>query len=305
MRVVGFILLIFLIAFFSIRTITRNFELKDHWTVFHNDESWGPLSFRGYFTLGAEYMNMKFPDKAAEYYEKAQQTGYWDGNLLGNIIGYNIVKGNHAVAFAFYEEMERKQEFVSQNGVLNMAVLYMINGKCDKAVQLAVSFTPDATKLKRIEIVKKCKEYEFDKYDDTKIEDIHNKQQLMKSLGLEAERKPYLKMLIEINSTTDPHPDLLPAKEKVGGGPSFDKRGEVEDRGEFFSSEELIELINELAVVNLQSDIPEAVKYYKMEQDLYKKLSRDVPEIVEKSIKVLEDYQYKVLVEGKYYKLDW
>ena len=81
-----FVFLILLISFFSIRTITRNFELKDHWTVFHADEKWAPLSFRGYFTLGAQYVDMKFPDKAAEYYDKALATGAWDGNLLGNII---------------------------------------------------------------------------------------------------------------------------------------------------------------------------------------------------------------------------
>jgi len=269
---IGLFILLLLLAFFSIRTITRNFELKDHWTVFHNDEKWAPLSFRGYFTLGAEYMNMKFPDKAGEYYEKAQATGSWDGNLLSNIIGYYIVKGNHEAAVDFYEEMSKKGEYITPQGMFNISILYMINGSCDKAIRLATAFDPLSSQLKRIELVKKCKEYKFEKYDMNNIEDIHNKQQLMKSIGLEVERKPYLIALI--------------------------------NSGEF-NDTELIDLINELAIVNLQSDIPEAIKYYKMERDLYKKMNKPVPDIVEKSIAVLEDYQYKVLVEGKYYKLEW
>ena len=72
-----------------------------------------------------------------------------------------------------------------------------------------------------------------------------------------------------------------------------------------FTTHEILDLIRELAVVNLQSDIPEAIKYYKLERELLIKLGKPVPEIVERSIAVLDDYQYKVLVEGKYYKLEW
>jgi len=204
-------LLLLLLSFFSIRTITRNFELKDIWTAIHADENWMPLSFRGYFTIGAQYVEMKFPDKAGEYYEKAFSTGSWDGNLLGNIIGYHILKGDHAAAINFYEEMLKKNEFITSTGTLNMAVLYMLNGNCERAVQLATSFSPLSNQVKRIELVKKCDTYGFDKFDNNEIQDIYHKQ----------------------------------------------------------------------------------------------KLGKPVPDIVERSIAVLEDYQYKVLVEGKYYKLEW
>ena len=55
----------------------------------------------------------------------------------------------------------------------------------------------------------------------------------------------------------------------------------------------------------VRQNISEAIKYYKLERELLIKLGKPVPEIVERSIAVLEDYQYKVLVEGKYYKLEW
>lgn len=307
---IGFILLLLLLSFFSIRTITRNFELKDHWTVFHADEKWAPLSFRGYFTLGAIYIDMKFPDKAAEYYEKAYATGYWDGTLLSNSIGLNIVKGNHETAIHFYEEMEKKQEFVSNSGTLNIAVLYMLKGECNKAVQLATCFIPLSNQVKRIELVKKCREYEFGKYDMNNVQDIYNKQLQMKELGLEIERKPYLRLLIDL--TLNPYPEgdghEAPRSFRKGVGGKVGKKQGVksqETEDELFSNEEIISLVHELAVVNLQSDIPEAIKYYKLEKEFYQKKNFPVPEIVERSILALEDYSYKVLVEGKYYKIDW
>ncbi|HSW61293.1 MAG TPA: hypothetical protein VLJ60_10865 [bacterium] len=345
-RHASLVTLLLLLSLFSIRTITRNFELKDIWTALHADQNWQPLSFRGYFTLGVEYLNMKFPDKTWEYYQKSIDTGYWDPNLLGNIIGYHIVKGNHENAVQFFEEMQSKGEYITGTGTLNVAVIYMLSGNCEKAVKLATSFSPFANQVDRVELVKKCDTYEFDKFDDNEIEDIYHKQELMKSLGLEIERKPYLMLLVgsvnrgEVNSEqmkdnsiprTSTHPPtisthstsswqtssrLTPSLVPKEGGqfqPLFSgKRGvvlsEVEGRGELespFTIHEILDLIRELAVVNLQSDVPEAIKYYKMERDIRKKLNMEIPDIVEKSIAVLDDYQYKVLVEGKYYKLEW
>jgi tetratricopeptide (TPR) repeat protein len=308
------IILIIIISLFSIRTITRNFELKDIWTAIHADEKWMPLSFRGYFTIGAQYVEMKFPDKAGEYYEKAFSTGSWDGNLLGNIIGYHILKGDHAAAINFYEEMVRKNEFITPTGTLNMAVLYMLSGNCKKAVQLATSFSPLSNQVKRIELIKKCDTYSFDKFDDNEIEDIYHKQELMKELGLEVERKPYLMQLVASDEVAWKGGTV----ERSNGGmvknnPTIphlhDSTGEHtslrQDYDRQAGSPLQLDLIRELAVVNLQSDIPEAIKYYKLERELLIKLGKPVPEIVEKSIAVLEDYQYKVLVEGKYYKLEW
>ncbi|MGI6393193.1 MAG: phospholipid carrier-dependent glycosyltransferase [bacterium] len=268
------IFLILLLSLFSIRTITRNFELKDITTALHADEKWQPLSFRGYFTLGAQYIYMNFPDKAVEYYEKAVATGYWDGTLLANIIGYHIVKGNHAAALSYYEEMTKKGEFISSAGVLNVAVLYMINGDCEKAVRLATSFSPLSNQVKRIELVKKCETYGFERFDDTDLEDINEKQLLMKELGLEVERKPYLVELVEERSG---HSSLVTGH-----------------------SSPLLDLIRELAVVNLQSDIPQAIKYYKLEKELREKLGLEVPEIVEKSIATLEEHQEEVTQSHSY-----
>lgn len=271
-RACAALVLTLVFALFSLRTISRNFEMENVWKVLHADAEKQPLSFRGLFTIGAEYLNMKFPDKAWEYYKQSIDTGYLDGNLLGNIIGYHIVKGHHDEAVAFYEEMEQKKEYITSNGALNIAFIYMIRGNCDKAVAIANYYTPDASELKRSNFLKKCREYGFEKFDEGNIYDLYAKQKLMKDLEINVERKPYLKKLIE--------------------------------SGEF-EGEKLIELVSDLAAVDLISDIPEAIKYYKYEIELYAKAGKPAPEVALRSVVMLEDYSRKVLDEGKYLPLQF
>jgi tetratricopeptide (TPR) repeat protein len=271
-RAVAALCMTLLFSLFSIRTISRNFEMKNIWTVLHADAEKQPLSFRGLFTIGAEYLNMKFPDKAWEYYQKSIDTGYWDPNLLSNIIGYRIVKGQHDEAILFYKEMVKKGEYITSSGVLNIAALYMIRGDCDTAIKMANSVIPDASEIKRADRLKKCREYGFEKFDDGNLYDVYEKQKLMKDNDINVERKPYLKKLIE--------------------------------SGEF-EGDRLIELVSDLAAVDFISDIPEAVKYYRYEVELYEKAGKPVPEVALRSIAVLEDYSRKVLDEGKYLPLEF
>lgn len=246
--------------------------MKNIWTAIHVDESWGAISFRGYFTIGAEYLKMKFPDKAWEYYQKAVDTGAQDPILLANILNFYIVKGRHAEAFNFYNEMVQKHEYILYPGALNMAVLFMVYGKCDEALKIVGEYSPYPYQIPRTNLVKECKKHNFAQFDGMEIQDIYNKQAFMKELGMDVERKPFLKALIASN--------------------------------QFFGME-LIDLINELAVIDLASDIPEAIKYYKQERELYLKMDLQPPEIIDKSIAALEDYQHKVIVEKRYLPLDF
>jgi len=271
-RAVAALCITLLFSLFSLRTISRNFEMKNIWTVLHADAEKQPLSFRGLFTIGAEYLNMKFPDKAWEYYKQSIDTGYWDPNLLSNIIGYRIVKGQHDEAVAFYEEMVKKGEYITSSGVLNIAAIYMIRGNCDTALKMANSVIPDASEIKRSNRLKKCREYGFEKFDDGNIYDVYEKQKLMKDLEMNVERKFYLKKLIE------------------SGG---------------FEGEKLVELVAELAAIDFISDIPEAIKYYRYEIELCGKFGLPVPDIAVRSLAVLEDYSHKILDEGKYLPLEF
>lgn len=271
-RAVAALCITLLFTLFSLRTISRNFETKNIWTVLHADAEKQPLSFRGLFTIGAEYLNMKFPDKAWEYYQQSIDTGYWDPNLLSNIIGYHIVKGNHDKALAFYEEMRKEGEYITSTGVLNTALIYMIRGDCDTALRMTNTVQPDGGELKRYEMLKKCRDYGFEKFDDNNLDDMDRKQLKMKDLEMNVLRKPYLKKLIE--------------------------------SGEF-EGEKLVELVADLAAVDFISDIPEAIKYYKYEIELCGKYGLPVPDVAIRSLAVLEDYSHKILVEGKYLPLEF
>lgn len=271
-RAVAALCITLVFSLFSLRTISRNFEMKNIWTVLHADAEKQPLSFRGLFTIGAEYLNMKFPDKAWEYYKQSIDTGYWDPNLLSNIIGYRIVKGQHDEALAFYDEMVKKGEYITSSGVLNIAAIYMVRGDCDTALKMADAVVPDASEVKRSERLKKCREYGFEKFDDGNIYDVYEKQKLMKDNDMNVERKPYLKKLIESGA---------------------------------FEGEKLIEIVSDLAAVDFISDIPEAIKYYKYEVELYTRAGQPAPEVALRSIAVLEDYSRKVLDEGKYLPLEF
>jgi len=271
-RAVAALCITLLFSLFSLQTISRNFEMKNNWTVLHADAEKQPLSFRGLFTIGAEYLNMKFPDKAWEYYKQSIDTGYWDPNLLGNIIGYYIVKGHHNEAVAFYEDMLKKGEYITSNGSLNIAYIYMIRGDCDTALKITNAYIPDASELKRHDFLKKCREYGFEKFNDGNIYDVYAKQKLMKDLDINVERKPYLKKLIE--------------------------------SGEF-EGQKLVELVAELAAIDLISDIPEAIKYYRYEIELCGKYGLPVPDVAIRSLAALEDYSHKILDEGKYLPLEF
>lgn len=271
-RAVAALCITLLFSLFSLRTISRNFEMKNIWTVLHADAEKQPLSFRGLFTIGAEYLNMKFPDKALEYYKQSIDTGYSDPILLSNIIGYHIVKGNHTEAIDFFKKMTAKGEYIISSGAFNIAILYMINGDCDTTLKIAKGYTPDASELKRYQLLEKCRDYGFDKFSDSNIYDVYAKQQKMKDLAMNIERKPYLKKLIE--------------------------------SGEF-TGEKQIELVADLAAVDLVSDIPEAIKYYKYEIELYTKAGKPAPEVALRSVVMLEDYSHKVLDEGKYLPLEF
>ena len=256
--------------FYSVRTVTRNLELKNTWTALRVDESWGEISFRGYFALGVRYINMKFPDKAWEYYQKSVATGYSDENQNGNIIGYYILKGDHDKALSFFAGKHLVNDY-SQKAVYNIATLYMIRGDCDR-VEKMITPPRDKSVVKSYKKLTECRKHNFARFDDNDMQQLYQKQLYMKEIYLEIERKPYLKTLI--------------------------RSGE-------FEGDKLLELVHELAIVDLQSDIPEAIEYYKAEKALYLQMNRPVPDIIDQIIAALESYQYEILVEGKYTELNF
>lgn len=147
---------------YTYRTTTRINELANIYTALAADSKWRPLSFRGLYTVGAFFLENGFPDIAYQYYQAALQTGYYDSSLLGNIVLYHIVKGEHEKAISLYEEYDRRGEPVSLPAFAEMAVIYTIKGDCAKArktfARLSPGYEPEA--LRHREVVDACREWQ-------------------------------------------------------------------------------------------------------------------------------------------------
>jgi len=257
-------------CFFIFKTISRNFELKNIWTALKADEKYKPLSFRGLFTIGAKYMEMKFPDEAFKYYKKAIKTNNYDGILYANIIGYYLVKGDFDNALKFYNWTVNKKRYVFDSGRLYIAIIYTIKWKCNNALNI-IKYIGNYPNLKnRIKFVKNCKKYKLG--NEKTVEDFLKSSNTLKKLGFNIERKVFLKQLINSG---------------------------------YFENNELIELVDELAKIDFISDIPEAIKYYNIEKQLLKNNNKKIPVILNKTITALKIYEYKVLKEGKYFKINF
>ncbi len=143
---------------YAYRTTTRINELENIYTALAVDSKWRPLSFRGLYTVGAFFLENGFPDIAYRYYDAAWRTGYYDSSLLGNIVLYHIVKGEHEKAISFYEECNRRGEPVSLPAFAEMAVIYAIAGDCTKARETFARLSPSYGKeaLPHWEVVNAC-----------------------------------------------------------------------------------------------------------------------------------------------------
>lgn len=269
-KYLGVLLLLLIMLFFSVRTITRNTELRNIWTVLHADERWRPLSFRGLYALGAQYMDMRFPDKAFEYYQKAHATGYRDQTLAGNTILYFIVKGDMERAEAIFEEYAKKSEVV-ENALarLHLAYYSMSRGDCAHAKDLLAGVkAPDLQKEFRV--VAGCEKQGF--IDDDAPAVLDAKILKLKELHLDALMKYYIrKRLAQLS----------------------------------FHVAEYRQYAELLAQVNLLTDVPEAIIWYDHTVAAYRDSALEIPPHLAGIVKILTQYQHEVLVEGRYYRLDF
>jgi len=307
------ILFVAVSIFYVRRTLDRNRELKNWTTVLSSDKRWRPLSYRSLYTIGKVYGDMKFPDKELEYINKSIKAGFYDEGTYTNLIGYYLKKGDLQKAEEIYEKMPGQLKIF---GILrvNLAYMFLLTGECEKALSLV----PDMEKKYAADIkaVQSCSSYKDkdnliysrDVFDECMAEIDDTGYCMAKSL---AEKKEYLHALMYINDSERKNSDVLEViklkadillkvdKLKITAKPYLKQLIKIED-----DLDEKIEYIDKLAFINLISDIPEALKYYRMEKDLLEKSGRNIPVLLEKTIAVLAQYIDDVLVKGKHYKLD-
>lgn len=173
---------------YSLKTTTRIGEMSDIYTVLLADHKWRPISFRGLYTLGAFYMDVGEPDIAYRYYRAALDTGYYDASLYGNLIGYHIVKGDHAEALRYFEERERGGEAVSPSTFAHTALIYAIRGDCGRALSTIQRILPQ-TFERHGAIVVQC--------NDLHKKDLFGRIDHLRAAGFLIEARPLYERFLE------------------------------------------------------------------------------------------------------------
>jgi len=296
--------------FFVWRTITRNLEMKNFFTILHAEEKWGELSYRGYYTLAGEYMALGFPEKAEEYLKKSFETGYFDANSYVNKIQLLIRQGKIEEAIKEYGKLNQSVEKTNRMQ-LDIASAYFISGNCKKVMQIVENFPVYYNSdIADIKFMKNCEIDVEKEITQNCIDDFSDKY--FCSSKVYAESGNFLKALVFINKSIEKHGEgknlFLKAailenlgKLKIGAIPVYEK---IIKNGDL-SKDELIQAHHTLAVLLIKSDIIKSINYFKLEKSLIIESKQQVPELLEKTIAVLEKYQHDILVEGKYYKLDF
>lgn len=269
--------LIVLLLFFSVRTITRNAELRDHVTVFSADVRWRPLSFRAISTLGAEYLRKGYPDVAWIFYRKALTLGAWDENLLGNVIGYFAVKGQHKQVFSFFDAWRKKGEWVSPEGLSIIGVLYAIQGECDRKDYIK-KILPDLPELRQaVGAMDKCDAFASDRFDEGREAVVRRKDRIL-ATGLRIEAIAFLHELIN---------------EHVSGA----------------SYEEYTGWLDEAIAISIRYDVPRTLEFLNKKRALFEqrgdvaqkeaveRAMRDVSQKIEGDLKGLDHLMGMVFAE--------
>jgi len=190
-------LLCLTLPLYSAKTTQRIGEMSDIYTVLLADHQWRPISFRGLYTIGAFYMDAGFPDIAYRYYRASLATGYYDASLLGNILSYYIVKGDHAAAIRYFEEREHRKEAVSSPAFAHMAVIYAIQGDCPRA-EATIQRLPAGVFEQQRALVAQCA--------DLAGKNAEDKIDMLRSLGLFVEARPLYEHLLYNDDT---HPEEI------------------------------------------------------------------------------------------------
>lgn len=310
----NFILIMFLfilVLFFSWRTVTRNAEMKSWWTLLRAEQKWGELSYRGYYTLAANAFKLRFPDEAKILIDKSIATKYYDSNSYVNYIQYFIRKGMLDTALEKYNSLS-KADMKSQALNLDMASVYFINGNCDEVLKILNTLSNlEEKELAEINylkicqtdiekgVVQECKAFIDAKrflcsahYYSKHANDLVSLLYINKYLGILPDDKDALKFKAEVLSRL--------GKLSAGAKPIY--RDLIEKEG---SVKEKIELMQTLAVLDMKTDVPEAIEYLRKEQTLLLESGNQVPVVISKTIELLEDYSRDILIDGKYYFPDW
>ncbi len=302
--------------FFVWRTITRNNEMNNWFTIFEADSKIRPLSYRGLYTLATVYNSMKFPDTAYDYLMKSSQKAggkYYIDDYYINLISYYGIKGLAKEAEQVYLNYPNKNNIpFSLNSMLGY--IYIGVGRCDLVLEFL-------DKIKPVNFAEK-RDFQGLKNCEAALEDLQkieislqacNNNNFCVAKNLNDANLPFqaVKFIIKAQKEQpENYVKILKEKINIFGKLALvstllkpDLRKIVKD--DSISIDDRIYFLHELATLNLKTDIPEALKYYKLEKELRLKNGEQISNLLDKTIYLLENYIHEVLVEHKYFKLNF
>jgi len=127
MAIVGVILLLF-----SVRTVFRNRDWKDPFTVWSKVVQTTPACARAHDNLGSEYLNRNEHNKALYHYRKAVKLRPWHAVFRNNLgMAHRALGNTDAAQQEFTEAIRIAPRFAPAHN--NLGIVYMAKGKLKKA----------------------------------------------------------------------------------------------------------------------------------------------------------------------------
>lgn len=312
------ILFLTVTIFFTWKTITRNIEMNNWFTVLDSDAKIKPLSYRGLYTMATVYFSLNMPDEAFKYLTKANIEVEKIGaltldDIVTNFATFYGLKGNIEEALNIYNTYPDKS-IIPEKIKIIAGYINIAKGNCDKAVEIQKTMNDYDLNIRNSKnAISLCIESKEDTVLREKIveECFNDDLCIAKKLG---EKGKIIKAFEYIKLAKQKSPENivnilkehLKLSFKLPSLSTFvksDIRNIIKDPS--ISETDRIYFTHELATLDLKSDIPEALEYYKLEKELRFKSSMNIPPILDKSIEVLSKYVDDVLVEHKYYKLNF
>ncbi|MFO7736046.1 MAG: glycosyltransferase family 39 protein [bacterium] len=291
-------------VFFSWRTVTRNMEMKNWWTLLHAEQKWGELSYRGYYTLAGEYFALRFPESGKKLLDKSLEKEFYDENSYTNLMRYHFMKGNPEAAAEVFEKALKEKNFGRASFMIDGATAHFLTGRCSRVHSIIKKTRPERiSHRKEIAFLEICPKNPRELVSETCTDTAS-------PLFCEADARKNSSKLIAFQllqehlrqNPMDRDALLMKAellsqlgKLRVGAIPVYRKLIE----NFTWPEKRKHKIMSKYAMLLMKTDIPEAAK-------LYKKIEKEFPENKKTSqiVKILEKYQKDILLDKKHYRLD-
>lgn len=294
---------VFFALFFMRRSFSRNFEMENWFTILHQEQQNGELSYRGYYTLASEYMALGFPAEAKEFLDKSKKTKIYDANYLNVRLQWFLRQGKIFDGLSFYEK-NKKTKTLSNMTHIDAATAYYILGDCKQVLRIANTVVPNNERQKKeIRFLQGCNEDvalpNFEKCTEEGVGKVDCILNQAKNAGGLMNSYLLLRRHVDMHDSRITNSTIMLlsklGKMKVGAIPLYHRILNEES-----DEKARIELKRQLATMLMKIDVPQSIVLYKEINDTLQRNFGVVDRNIVNLIAFLENYQHTILVEEQY-----